>query len=260
MDNIMNKRPSLQFYPADWLKAVDLQMCSMNTIGVWINILCRMWEAKEEGILNGTTKELALLVGATPEEFRQFLKDAETHLFADVTKSCTIVTIKCRRMNKTFLEREGSKVRMQKHRLQQSCNPSSSSSSTTKIYTAFQAYWNDKKNLPKIRVFEKDRISKLNSRMKEQCFADNWREVIDKIAESRFCLGENDRCWIADVSWVLANSDNYAKVLEGKYDGKKVTENKPKLCACGCGKEAHFTYLNEHWHSAEHRNRMKENK
>ncbi len=50
----------------------------------------------------------------------------------------------------------------------------------------------------------------------------------------------NNRCWEDEVD--------------------AVSQKQPRLCQCGCGKEAHFTYLNEHWHSAEHRNRMKENK
>jgi hypothetical protein len=57
--------------------------------------------------------------------------------------------------------------------------------------------------------------------LKEQAFVEGWREAIDKIASSPFCCGENDRGWRADVSWFLDNSDNYVKVLEGKYDGKK---------------------------------------
>lgn len=144
-ENNMNRRPSLQFYPADWIKDPDLQMCSMNTIGVWINIMCRMWEVKEEGILQGKVSELALLVGAKPGEFRRFLKEAEEHKFCDVlhdvTDNYNYVTIKCRRMNKLFLEHEGAKRRMQKHRGKQ-CNDdvaphsstSSSSSTTNKEY------------------------------------------------------------------------------------------------------------------------------
>ena len=140
MDNEMNKRPSLQFYPADWLKDPDLQMCSMGTIGIWINLLCRMWEAKEEGILRGKPDELALLIGAKPREFKKFLEEAERHYFCDVlrdvTKSYSVVTVKCRRMNKLFLEREGAKKRMQRHRGKQ-CDAvvtpyTSSSSSSSK--------------------------------------------------------------------------------------------------------------------------------
>ncbi len=125
----------MQFYPADWLKDPDLQICSMNTIGIWINVMCRMWEAKEEGILRGTTGELSLLVGARPSEFKKFLHEAETHLFADVTKCYSVVTIKCRRMNRAFLERDGAKRRMRRHRggggYEDVTTPSSSSSSSS---------------------------------------------------------------------------------------------------------------------------------
>lgn len=140
MDNTMNKRPSLQFYPADWIKDPDLQMCSMNTIGIWINLLCRMWEAKEEGVLCGKSGELALLVGARPAEFNRFLRETETHSFADVTNSNGVVTVKCKRMNKLFLEREGAKRRMQKYRKEQgnadvATSSSTSSSSSLHTYT-----------------------------------------------------------------------------------------------------------------------------
>ena len=135
----MNKRPAFQFYPADWLKDPDLQICSMTTIGVWINILCRMWEAKEEGILRGTPEELALLAGARQADFDVFLQEAESHRFCDVlhdvTKSDGVVTLICRRMNKAFLLREGAKGRMRKHRgggcYENVTHPSSSSSSTS---------------------------------------------------------------------------------------------------------------------------------
>lgn len=145
----------MQFYPADWMKDPELQICSMNTIGIWINILCRMWEAKEEGILRGKPDELALLVGARPAEFKRFLVEAEKHQFCDVlqnvTKSYSAVTLKCRRMNSLFLERKRAKKGMQetrKGRLLQGCyapsssSPSSSSSNTSPIPPkGFEQFW-----------------------------------------------------------------------------------------------------------------------
>lgn len=151
MDSIVNKRPALLFYPADWLKDPDLQICSMNTIGIWINVMCRMWEAKEEGVLQGKPGELALLVGARPGEFKRFINEAVTHLFADVTKSNGVVTIKCRRMNRLFLEREGGKMRMRKHRDVQcdanvttpltSSSTSSSSKKDIECKKHFEIFW-----------------------------------------------------------------------------------------------------------------------
>ena len=63
-----------------------------------------------------------------------------------------------------------------------------------------------------------ERKKKLAVRMREPLFADNWREIIARIAGSSFCTGHNDRGWIADIDWVLKNGANYIKVLEGKYD------------------------------------------
>ena len=58
---------------------------------------------------------------------------------------------------------------------------------------------------------------RLNDRPLEQ-----WVEVIDRMAGSSFCNGENDRGWVATFDWLI-RPDTAAKVLEGKYDnrGKK---------------------------------------
>jgi hypothetical protein len=96
------------------------------------------------------------------------------------------------------------------------------------LRNAFISYWNSKKTLPKIRAFNGKRVTKLNSRMKEESFMSGWREAVDKMAASPFCCGQNDRGWKVDVSWFLENSDNYVKVLEGKYDGEKKETNEER--------------------------------
>lgn len=82
----------------------------------------------------------------------------------------------------------------------------------------FIAYWNSKKNLPKIKAFTEQRKKKLRIRLKEKLFAESWRQAIDRISASKFCIGQNDRGWRADIDFLLDNDTNYAKVLEGKYD------------------------------------------
>ena len=100
--------------------------------------------------------------------------------------------------------------------------------------TEFINHWNSKETLPTIKVFSQKRIDKLNTRLKENYFSENWMLVIDKIAASRFCCGDNKRAWKADVSWMLENTDNYVKVLEGKYDGKQEVVKPEPVCAhCG---------------------------
>ncbi len=135
----MNKRPAFQFYPADWIKDPDLQMCSMSTIGIWINLICRMWEAKEQGKVRGTKEEICQIVGCTISELALFFDDNNFHKFANVTKRNKKVTIINRRMYKDYIERESVKKRVSRHRekRKRKCNakvtPYSSSSPSSSL-------------------------------------------------------------------------------------------------------------------------------
>lgn len=47
----MGKLPAFQFYPGDWLKDPPLRRCSAAARGVWIDMLCLMFECEERGVL-----------------------------------------------------------------------------------------------------------------------------------------------------------------------------------------------------------------
>ncbi len=49
--NASERLPSFQFYPGDWLTDTSLRMCSPETRGVWIDLLCHMHMANERGFL-----------------------------------------------------------------------------------------------------------------------------------------------------------------------------------------------------------------
>jgi hypothetical protein len=49
--NSSERLPSFQFYPGDWLTDTSLRMCSPETRGVWIDLLCHMHMANERGFL-----------------------------------------------------------------------------------------------------------------------------------------------------------------------------------------------------------------
>jgi hypothetical protein len=164
----MAKQPAFQFYPADWLKDTELQMCSMSTQGIWINLLCRMWQQKERGKISGTKQQFMRLIGCSESEFETFLSENEQQGFATVEicngrcnatvteKSVTktgqnndfetpcneIVTVINRRMYNEDKERKSSYDRVLRHRSKkrqeetEGCNakvtpPSSTSSSTS---------------------------------------------------------------------------------------------------------------------------------
>ncbi|MBW7566282.1 hypothetical protein KIF53_09505 [Chromobacterium subtsugae] len=57
------KRPSFQFYPADWLGNSNLRRCTHAEKGVWMDIMCLMHDSEEYGILRWSLKEIAQAVG-----------------------------------------------------------------------------------------------------------------------------------------------------------------------------------------------------
>ena len=138
----VGKLPAFQFYPRDWLSDPQLRGASHTTKGIWIDILCLMWEAPDRGRLVGSRAELTRMVGATPEDFDLFLVEVERLKFADVTLGNTEVTLENRRMVRDEKARHLTRLRVAKHRSNAPCNtnvtvPSSSSSSSSSSINGF---------------------------------------------------------------------------------------------------------------------------
>ena len=96
------RRPSFQFYPADWRKDPELACCSLAARGLWIEMLCIAHESTEYGCLsiNGkamTPEQIARVVGETPTIVKKLLAELENSgVFS--RKSCG--AIYSRRMQK----------------------------------------------------------------------------------------------------------------------------------------------------------------
>ncbi len=71
--------------------------------------------------------------------------------------------------------------------------------------------------LSKVRELSSTRAKKCTARLKERN-PEEWVAIFQRIAESPFLCGQNDRGWKADFDWIIANDGNAGKVLEGKYD------------------------------------------
>jgi hypothetical protein len=48
----MSKLPAFQFYPGDWRKDPNLSRCTKAEKGVWIDVLCLMFECEVRGVLS----------------------------------------------------------------------------------------------------------------------------------------------------------------------------------------------------------------
>ncbi len=89
---------------------------------------------------------------------------------------------------------------------------------------AFVDYWNSKGNLPTVKLLTAQRRAKLRARFAEPLFSEHWRGIIDKTAQSDFLTGKNDRGWKATFDWLAKNEGNYAKILEGNFDNRTITQ------------------------------------
>jgi len=134
----MSKAPAFQFYVKDWLSDSQLKMVSHSTKGIWIDLLCFMWDAPERGQVTGTMEQIKRMVGATDTDFTLFIEEAKTLSFCyfSVTDSL-LVTVRNRRMYRDAKDQENNRLRQQRHREKQKSNgevtpPSSSSSPSPK--------------------------------------------------------------------------------------------------------------------------------
>lgn len=64
----MTKLPYFPFYPGDWQKDAALRRCSHGARGVWIDILCLMFDCEQRGVLATggtpiTDEELCFVIG-----------------------------------------------------------------------------------------------------------------------------------------------------------------------------------------------------
>lgn len=122
----MGKLPYFNFYPGDWRRDTQIQMASMETRGVWFELLCCMWDAPERGKLTGTIKDLSQMIGCTVKIFTRSLDEIKRLKIANVKEisacnknvtTCNrIVTLINRRMYKEEQNRINTKLRVQKHR------------------------------------------------------------------------------------------------------------------------------------------------
>ena len=159
----MAKAPAFQFYVRDWLSDPLLRQATPLSRGIWIDVLCFMWEADQRGKLETTPLKLSRMASASIDEVNHFLNEMVDLEFGDfitenklsfpiTTQFCNeYVTIINRRMYSDYKGKENTRLRVKKHRRKktsnddetekkQKCNgdvtvtsSSSSSSSSSKI-------------------------------------------------------------------------------------------------------------------------------
>jgi biotin operon repressor len=77
------KLPSFQFYPGDWMKDPALRSVSLEARGLWIDMLCLLFESGRRGYLQHMTgkpvsdEQLARMTGSSAEQVSRLLQELE---------------------------------------------------------------------------------------------------------------------------------------------------------------------------------------
>jgi uncharacterized protein YdaU (DUF1376 family) len=72
--------------------------------------------------------------------------------------------------------------------------------------------------LPLAKSLTPERRRKLAARLRECGGLDGWIEALEKLENSPFCLGKNDRGWRADLDFML-QPKSFNRLREGAYTG-----------------------------------------
>jgi hypothetical protein len=79
------KRPSFQFYPADWRNNAKLRRCSEAARGAWIDVLCLMHDSDEYGVLRWPLADIARAAGVNIKLLKEL---AERDVLKGGDKGC----------------------------------------------------------------------------------------------------------------------------------------------------------------------------
>lgn len=243
----MSKAPAFQFYIKDWLSDPELKMASHSTKGIWIDILCFMWESSERGKIKGTIEQIKKLVSATNSDMDLFILEAKMLNFCDITNCTNLgtvtnrtemyqnVTIINRRMHQEYINKQNTRLRVQKYRRKQKSNtnvtPSSSSSSPTanivthipfdKIMDLYNSILDD---LPNMRIWSSKRKAVFKRRWESNIKTEKsglsntvefWENFFKYIKDSLFLMGKKGT-FQASFDWII-NESNFIKIIEGNY-------------------------------------------
>lgn len=111
------KLPAFQFYPGDWLKDPCLRRCSLAARGLWIDLLCLMWESQPRGVLMWTDEEIITMFGAAAADLiTELLDKGVTERNKAVTKCYSSGFLVSRRMLKDEAIRAQTRARVRKSR------------------------------------------------------------------------------------------------------------------------------------------------
>ncbi len=240
----MNKMPWFKFYPADWVKGT--RALTNKEKGVWMDLLCYMWENKERGQITADWESLARMVGLEWLECEGVIRNMSRRGLFEIVESENLtepnrnLTLISRRMERDENTRESNRLRQKKHyhNAQPNANLTDKKSEVRSQRENILPsrlpeedgkptpqnlfdLWNKEAhpNLPRAKFLTEGRKRQAVVRLRENSALEFWEDVLLKVNRSPLLRGETGN-WKASFDWIL-NPTNLAKIVEGTYDPVK---------------------------------------
>ena len=67
------KRPSFQFYPADWRGNTKLRRCTEAARGAWVDIMCVLHDSDEYGVLRWPLEDILRAAGVSEKSGKELV-------------------------------------------------------------------------------------------------------------------------------------------------------------------------------------------
>jgi hypothetical protein len=165
------KNPFLKFYTSDWRSDPRLKMCSMAARGLWVEMICLMHEASPYGHLliagqSPTEAQLAVLVGASPDEITALLGELESAGVFSRTRTRVIYSRKLTRMEK--------KAATARNNGRKGGNPTLGKKRDNSTSDNPEDKGGDKPQIPESRVQREKEEPKGSSKKKGSRLPENW--------------------------------------------------------------------------------------
>lgn len=218
------KDPAFLFYPSAFI--MGTMFMSNEQIGIYIRLLCV--QHQHGGLIKKT--DFNSMIGNNDIIKTKFIETDEGFY-----NERLMIEIEKRSIKSTNLSANAKIMWEKRKQMQSNCItsadanvlPTKDTNTNTnkdvnvikdKIEIVFNS-WNafaELFGLVKINKLTDSRKSHVRKRLAEKEF--DFDAILEKIKDSLFMLGNNDKNWKVDFDFIFKNSDNYIKILEGKYN------------------------------------------
>ena len=103
----MPGKPAFQLYPGDWAKDPYLSQCEPATRGIWIDLICAMYNKPDtNGVLTGTARQLSRIGRCTEDELTVAVEELQETGAGVVEYIDDKIIISCRRVTRDLEKRD----------------------------------------------------------------------------------------------------------------------------------------------------------